>query len=261
MSSNYWQQQGKTPLFEDVVWSKPESKRTAGKLLIIGGNAHGFAAPADAYQQAAKAGAGAIRVALPDSLQKTVGTFLENAFFLPSTPSGSFRKAALAELLELANWADGVLLAGDLGRNSETAVLLESFLQKISIPAVLTTDAADYFYSQPRHILDRPNFALAVSLGQLQQLARKSDYPKPVRFQMDMLQLVEWLHEFTLQHTSLVITQHLEYIFVAYNGKVSTTRQTAEIWRLVTASAAAVWLIQQPNDAFKAVTTAVFELK
>ena len=38
--------------------------------------------------------------------------------------------AALAPLLDLAQWADGVLLAGDIGRNSETTVLLETFMSK-----------------------------------------------------------------------------------------------------------------------------------
>jgi hypothetical protein len=131
MDRTFWQRQtADKPLFPDLLWSRPETKRTAGKLLIVGGNAHGFSAAAEAYGAAAKAGIGTARVLLPDSLQKTVGKVFAAGEYAPSTPSGSFSQQALAELLELAQWADGVLLAGDFGRNSETAILLESFAAK-----------------------------------------------------------------------------------------------------------------------------------
>ena len=42
----YWHKQGTKPLYPDVIWSKPENKQAAGKLLIIGGHAYGFSAPA-----------------------------------------------------------------------------------------------------------------------------------------------------------------------------------------------------------------------
>ncbi|HXY18323.1 MAG TPA: hypothetical protein VEH48_02805, partial [Candidatus Nitrosopolaris sp.] len=128
--TNWLRQTPDKPLFPDLLWSRPENKRQRGKLLIVGGNSHGFAAPASAFAAAGTAGIGAARVLLPDATQKTIGTGFTDAVFAPSTPSGSFSRQALAELLENAGWADGVLLAGDFGRNSETAILLESFLDK-----------------------------------------------------------------------------------------------------------------------------------
>ncbi len=257
MERTYWHKQGTEPLFPDLIWSKPETKHAAGKLLIVGGNSHGFSASAEAYQAATKAGIGTVRVALPDSLQKTVGTFLENAFFLPSTPSGSLAKAALAELLEHAMWSDGVLLTGELGRNSETAVLLESFVSKYSGTLIITRDAADYFYAHPSTVLARANTTLVISLSQLQQLAKNDKYPQPVRFQMDVVQLVDWLHDFTLEYECNIVVQHLGKIFVAVSGQVSTTAHETEIWRLQTASAASVWLIQHPQKPFEALTTSL----
>src|SRR3982750_2547854 len=119
MDRTYWHKQtAEKPLFPDMLWSRPENKRQAGKLLVVGGNVHGFAAAATAYAEAGKAGIGTARVLLPDSLQKTVGRVLEAGEYAPSTPSGSFSQRALAELLEMASWADGTLLAGDFGRNS-----------------------------------------------------------------------------------------------------------------------------------------------
>ena len=69
MNFDFWLKQtsGK-PLFPDIEWQKPEQKNLAGKLLIIGGNKLGFAAVAQAYTDALKAGIGECRVILPDSL-------------------------------------------------------------------------------------------------------------------------------------------------------------------------------------------------
>ncbi len=142
MDKNFWLKQGSEPLFPDLLWSRPENKKQAGKLLIIGGNVHGFAAAGEAYAEASKAGIGTARVLLPDSLQKTVGRVFEAGEYAPSTPSGSFSQKALAELLDRANWSDGVLLAGDLGRNSETAILIEHFTEKYQGQLTFTKDAA-----------------------------------------------------------------------------------------------------------------------
>src|SRR2546421_5249379 len=118
MDRTYWHKQtAEQALFPDLLWSRPETKKFAGKLLIVGGNAHSFVAPATAYTESTAAGAGTARVLLPDHLQKTVGKLFPAADFAASTPSGGFSQKALAELLELSNWSDGVLLAGDLGRN------------------------------------------------------------------------------------------------------------------------------------------------
>src|SRR3982750_3265194 len=100
MERTYWHKQTpEKPLFPDLLWSRPENRAHAGKLLIMGGNAHGFAAPAEAYAESEQAGIGAARVLLPDSLQKTVGRTFAAGEYAPSTPSGSFSQKALAELL------------------------------------------------------------------------------------------------------------------------------------------------------------------
>src|SRR3954471_3597520 len=122
--TNWLRQTPDKPLFPDILWSRPENKRLAGKLLVIGGSSHGFAAPGGAYTAAQKAGIGSVRVLLPDSTEKALSKILPEAEFAPSTISGSFSRQALGILLAQAEWADGVLLAGDFGKNSETAILL-----------------------------------------------------------------------------------------------------------------------------------------
>ncbi len=259
MAGTYWHKQtAEEPLFPELLWSRPENRRHAGKLLIIGGNAHGFAAPATAYQAATQAGIGTTKILLPDALQKTVGMVLDNGEFAPSTPSGSFSKQALAEWLDWSRWADGILLAGDLGRNSETAVAIEQFTTKTSQPLVVTKDAIDYFYTAAKTILNRDNTVLVLSLAQLQKLARQAHYPEAVRFDMGLAQLAEWLHEFSSQYPCGIMTYHNETILVAAGGQVSSTKVGEKTtWRADAAAQATVWWLQNPAKLFESLTTSI----
>lgn len=263
MQHDFWQKQtADAPLFPELLWSRPENRRHAGKLLIIGGNRYGFAAAADAFATSQKAGIGTARVLLPDSLQKTVGKVFAAGEYAPSNPSGSFSQKALAEFLALSQWSDGVLLAGDLGRNSETAIVLEKFAQKYSGPLCLTKDAADYFTSAPGHIPQRADTTTVLSFAQLQKLATNAKFIKAFTFDMGLLRLVRTLHEFTRQFPLQIVVKHLATIFVASDGEVSSTQLSndMEIWRVKAASYAAVWQLQNTGNAFAALTCAIHDL-
>jgi len=259
----YWRKQeaGK-PLFPDLLWSRPENRALAGKLLIIGGNTYGFAAPAEAYQEAVKAGVGSARVLLPDSLCHTVGKVLDVGDFAPSTPSGSFSQKALGEFMTQGAWADGVLLAGDLGHNSETAILLEKFVDSCMDTLTLTKDAADYFTATPSRLLTHGNTTLVISFAQLQRMASAARFTHPFLFELGILQLVERLHQFTLDYKVYIVVKHGPNIFVAAEGQVSSTRlpEDMEIWRVRTAVLASVWWLQNPGKPFEALTTGVYNL-
>ncbi len=263
MSPDYWLRQAHDkPLFPDLEWSRPENRLHAGKLLVVGGSAHGFAAPAEVYTESEKAGVGVARVLLPDATRKMVGTVVDYIDFAPSTPSGSFSHKAIAELCSLAEWADGIVFAGDLGRNSETAIWLEKFLAKGETPTVITKDAADYVSASPNMALERPNTTLVISLSQLQRIAMAAHFPQAVRFNMSLLQLVDWLHDFTELYAPNIIVKHLDTIFVAVDGQVSTTKIAHElpIWRAKTAAHAAVWWLQNAMRPFEALSTAVYKI-
>ena len=259
MNNTYWHRQTKDkPLFPNLLWSRPENRAHAGKLLIAGGNSYGFAAPAEAFAAASKAGIGRARVLLPDSLQKTLKAF-EAGEYAPSTPSGSFSQRALAEVLASSNWADGVLLAGDFGRNSETAILLENFVQKFVGQLTITKDALDYFTSAPLLVLNRSETTLVLSFAQLQKMAIAAHFPSAFTFDMDLIRLVDNLHEFTSTHQCNIIVKHLDTSLIASSGQVSTTKLTADkkVWRVTTAAAASVWWLQNPEKPFEALTTSL----
>lgn len=262
MERDYWLKQGTQPSFPELLWSRPENRQQAGKLLIVGGNAQSFAAAAEAYASATKAGIGTARVLLPDSLQKTVGKLFPEAEFAPSTPSGSFGERALSELLAASEWADAVLLAGDTGRNSETAVLFEKLLSKYRGQLTITKDAVDYFTGTPSYLLGRENTTLVLSFAQLQKLAISAHFATAFTFDMDIVRLVEALHDFTEAHRINIITKHLTNIFIAVQGQVSSskTNDSREIWRVKTAAAASVWWLQNPAKPFESLTIGVHEL-
>jgi hypothetical protein len=255
----YWQRQDPNkPLFPDLLWSRPENRQFAGKLLIMGGNAHGFAAPAEAYAHAEKAGIGVARVLLPDVLQKTVGRIFAAGEYAPSTPSGSFGQKALAELLSMAQWADSVLVDGDLGRNSETAILLDSFVSKYSGQLTLSNDAADYFTKPGTAITDRPDTLLVLNFSQLQKLAIQAHFITPFTSSMDFLHFIAALHDFTTEHTVKLMVRHHDNVAVAVNGRISTTNVAGKDPTITQLAAqVSVWWLQNPTRPFEALTTSV----
>jgi len=260
MDRAFWSKQtADKPLFPDLIWSRPENAAFAGKLLVVGGNLYGFTNPANAFSEARRAGIGTARVLLPDALQKTVGKVFESGEFAPSTPSGSFSQRALGELLPMAAWADATLLAGDLGRNSETAILLEKFTDKYNGALALACDAVDYFTASPAAIMARPETLWVISLAQLQKLGTGVRFTTAFTFDMDILRFVDALHEFSLTYPGYFIIKHLGSIFVAVQGKVCSTRLAGDlkVWRLKTAAHASVWWLQNPGKPFEALTTAV----
>ncbi len=244
-----------------MLWSRPENRQTAGKLLVVGGHAQTFAAPAQAYQFAAKAGIGTSRVVLPDSLQKIVGPVDIETVFVPSSAGGSLAKSALGELLEQAAWCDAVMLAGDFGHNSETAILLEQFIQKFDGPLTITKDCIENFYSRTKAILDRPDTIISGTTGQLQKLLIGAPSMHPIYYGMSLLNLVETMHKISGHFPSFFITRHQDQLVLAGKGQVSTTKDSGDVdfWRVPAAAYAAVWRLQNPAKPFEAMTAGLFQ--
>lgn len=258
--ANWYKQSLEQPLFDDVLWSKPEHRSKAGKLLIIGGNTHSFVAPAKAFQEALAAGIGSAKVILPDSTRKILGRTFHEADFVPSTPSGSFARLGLAELLDNTAWSDGVLLAGDFGHNSETAILLESFIKKYSGILGVAQDGLDYFLGSPEQLVQRDKTLIVANFGQLQKIIAKVQPNLTLKHDMNLHELVMVLVDWSSTIKASFITQHQEYFIVACTGKVSTTpMKNGDGWEVPLAAHATVWLLQQQAKPFEALTTANYE--
>lgn len=258
MQHDYWQRQNaKEPLFPDIEWERPEQKAHAGLLGIIGGNKLGFAGVAEAFSVAYDAGVGNVKVLLPDALKKSIPTSWTDVAVAPSTVSGGLSKDALVDVMALADWSSMVLLAGDAGRNSETAILYESLLRESHKPIVITRDAIDLVKNAPEMLVNRPNTVLVLSFAQLQKLFQAVYYPKVLTFSMQLMQLVEALHKFTVTYPITLAVLHKDTVIVAHNGQVATTPWDSPmlIWRGNTAAKAAVywsWNVNQPLQSITA---------
>lgn len=260
MDSAYWKKQTNSkPLFPDIEWSKPEQRSQAGRLGILGGNKLGFAGVAEAYSVALQAGVGEVRVLLPDVLKKTIPATITDTLFGATNPSGSLAKDARAELEALAQWSTGVLMIGDAGRNSETAIAYENFLKDYSGPLTITRDAVDLIKNSAQTIVDRPDTLLVVSFAQLQKLFQAVYYPKILTFSMQLAQFVDALHKFTITYPITIQVLHKEHIVIACGGEVVTSEWDSPmaIWRGHTAARAASYWLWHPAKPLEAVSASL----
>lgn len=256
----YWQKQDTSkPLFPDIEWNRPEQKAHAGRLAIIGGNKLGFVAIRDAYEVANQLGAGQIRAVLPDVLKKTIPTSVSDTIFLPSNPSGGFSRDALPEFRAACAWADVCLLVGDAGRNSETAMAFESLVDGDG-RLVITRDAVDLLMPAMNKLVDREGTTLVVSFAQLQKVFQTVYYPKILSFSMQLLQLVEALHKFTITYPVTIVTFHQNQLIVAHDGNIASQEfdQPMAIWRGITATRAASYLLWNPKKPLEAIVTSFY---
>ena len=260
MDFPYWHRQNPgTPLYPDIEWSKPEQRSLAGRLAIVGGNKLGFAGVAEAYQVATSAGVGETRVLLPDVLRKTIPSTITDSLYGPTNPSGSLTREALSDICALGTWAQSVLLIGDAGRSSETAILYEDFVRQYTGQLVVTRDAVDLLKNASAVLLERPETLLVISFAQLQKLFQSVYYPKVLTFSMQLTNLIEALHKFTITYPSIIAVLHKETFIIARNGEVVTTPWDSPmaIWRGSVATRAAAYWLWSPNKPLEAIATSL----
>ncbi|MDR0397794.1 MAG: hypothetical protein LBH36_01250 [Candidatus Nomurabacteria bacterium] len=258
----YWQKQDAKPLFEEIVWNKPEQKTLAGKLAIVGGNKLSFAAVARSFAFAESFGAGQVKALVPDAL-KPVLPHSAGIVFAPSNHSGGLGREAKSTLNAVNEWANVTVLIGDLSKNSETAVLIENFVAHQSGRLIITRDAVDLLATNANSMLERDGTVLIATFAQLQKLFRNAYYNKVLTFSMTLSNLVETLHKFTITYPVTVATVHDGQSVVAHGGQVTTTPLSSTmyspltIWSGEAAVKAALYFLWNPNKPLQAVTTSL----
>jgi NAD(P)H-hydrate repair Nnr-like enzyme with NAD(P)H-hydrate dehydratase domain len=260
LDNTYWKKQTTNkPLYPDIEWNKPEQRSQAGRLGIIGGNKLGFAGVGEAYGVATKSGVGEVRVLLPDVLKKTIPAAMTDVIFGATNPSGSLARDAHVEMEALSAWGTGILLIGDAGRNSETAILYENFLKDYAGPLTITRDAVDLIKNSTSTMVERPNTLLVVSFAQLQKIFQSVYYPKILTFIMQLAQLVETIHKFTITYPCSIMVLHKDYLIVAEGGDVTTTewQNPMAIWRGSVAAKAASYWLWTPSSVLKAASASI----
>lgn len=254
-----WQTQSRDqPLYPDLLWSRPQNKRQAGKLLIIGGHGQQFSAVARSYEAAHKAGAGTVRVVMPASLEKTAA-MVPGVQFAAANQIGSFAKNALAELLDSADWADGVLLSGDLGKNSETTATIDSFLSKNEKLAVIGNSSVQSIGLSLKELTDMDNIDLILDFTNLQKLGSQLKLEKPFVSTMTNNSLAEALGGLSQKIKANIVISSEGQAWTASKGGVVNTKTGATLEDL--AAYCAVWHMQNPGKPLQALSTACFKAK
>lgn len=257
---DYWKQQkSTTPLFPDIEWDKPGQRSRAGRLGIIGGNKLGFAGVAESYATSLISGAGEVRVVLPDCLRKNIPPSMTDVVFAPSNPSGSLSRDALPELQALSLWATCLLMIGDAGRNSETAITYSDLIRTYQGPLVLTRDAIDLVKNDTEALVNRPSTVLVASFAQLQKIFQSVYYPKMLTFSMQLLQLVEAVHKFTITYPVTLVVLHHDTLITSHGGEVVTTKWDTPmaIWRGAVGARAATYVMWTPEKPLQAIATSL----
>lgn len=260
--SSFWQKQPSTkPLFPDIAWNKPEQRSRAGKLAIIGGNKLGFMAVSDAYSTATHLGAGQVRAILPDALKKAIPASITDAHFIPTNTSGGFSRDAIPDLIAAAEWANVVLMVGDMGRNSETAMACEQLLEKYTGHVVITRDTLELIRPLAQRVVERENTTLVLSFAQTQKLFQAVYYPRILSFSMQLMQYADALHKFTITYPVTLVTFHQDQLIVAHTGDVISQEFTEPmaIWRGLTAARASTYLLWNQTQPLEAIATSFID--
>lgn len=159
-----------------------------------------------------------------------------------------------------------MLLPGDVGRNSQTAILFEELLKSYTGQVVITRDAVDILSNAPQTMLEREDTTLVVSFAQLQKLIKNFGSSQPLVFSMDLVKLVEFLHDFTTAHPVALVVLHQNQYITAVNGVISTTKSPHETsepphWRLPLATIAACYQTWNPTEPLESLTHSSYLVK
>ena len=250
-----FQRQSSEPLYPKALWNRPVARSAGGRLVIAGGHRGDFSLPTAIYQIAEASGAGQVSVALPDVLRPLLAG-APDVVFLPSSPSGSLGRVALGELVDMAEDANAVILAG-LSNNSETTILAEGLVRETHRAAILTGEAAETL----KHAL--PDLAAAdttlfiLSLPQLFKLADALDLPTKIT-RTDLAGRLGIIQSIAAACKAGFLI-HGQELVAAVGGELVLTETATEISEAALAGAAATFWVQNP-DRLTALATAGFIL-
>jgi NAD(P)H-hydrate repair Nnr-like enzyme with NAD(P)H-hydrate dehydratase domain len=261
METNDYIKQTDQPLFPDILWNRPLSRHTSGRLLLVGGHSGGFNMIQSVYQFSVAAGIGQCSVVLPDVLRPILAG-APDSHFAPSTQSGSLGKGALALILDMAQEHDAVMLGPDLSANSETTVLAEHLLTSLTRPVILLGDSLIAARYQPEQLLNSPHHLVVADITEVLKLASAKRVPLPISHPDSVLNKLEIIKAIT-KHSSVSWMIHGRELIVSdgYNISLTPTVSEMEFFRPASAAIAAVFYLQHPKSPFKALTAAAYILR
>src|SRR6516165_8525326 len=118
------------------------NKGDFGRVLVIAGSRGMSGAAVLCGSAALRAGAGLVRVAVPQEILPIVaaGNSCIMTAPMPQDDQGRFSAGAESELIALAQAGDVVALGPGLGRTQELTSLVKGLIQRVTQPLVLDAD-------------------------------------------------------------------------------------------------------------------------
>jgi hypothetical protein len=256
------QQSKDHPLYPEVLWDKPENSLNAGKICIIGGNAHAIKEPNEAYQISLKNILKERRVVLPESTKKYFSKehSVPDILFAPSNISGSFSAKSLIDLQTYQSWADCTIFAGDFTKSSETTILINKLIDKSSQLTAICNDGIDIVLQSEISPLQNSNLIITCSLAQLQKLCICYSPKFVFTSNLSPLAFYNKLSDLSSNAECYLLVMFQEKLYVAYKGQVVISDLNENLlndasWATKITTVAAIWSMQQPAKRFQALVT------
>ncbi|MDR3198930.1 MAG: NAD(P)H-hydrate dehydratase [Planctomycetaceae bacterium] len=216
-----------------VLPCRPQTghKGTFGTVLGIGGSRGMAGAVALAGRSGLVAGAGLVRLAVPDPILETVAGFYPELTTLPcpANEKGQFSHTALESLLDHITSVTAIFLGPGLGRSGETDLFVPLLLRRIFCPVVVDADALNALTSPVTEHLDRffqsldnKNIILTPHSG---EFARLRNQPTPNEDNKEsQIKRIAVAKDFAGQHGVVLVLKGHETIIT--NGETVTLNPT-----------------------------------
>lgn len=132
-------------------------KRSAGKVLVVAGSVSMAGAVVLTAAGALRAGAGLVRMAVPECIRALVGPQVIEALTagMPDTARGAFSFDAAGPVVELAGQMQVVAMGPGVGKDVETMNFVTEVLQTVDRPVVLDADGITAFQGHPESLRER----------------------------------------------------------------------------------------------------------
>ena len=165
-----------------------------------------------------------------------------------------FSRQALAEFLDLSDKTDSVFLAGNFGKNSETTLMLESFINKYTGLLFISSSAIESF-NNLKSMIQRPDTVIFVSLNQLRNIAIILKSEIPITSDIGKPRLAEALKILGKEAKAMIVLVKDKEIWTVKNSNVCECKNLG-----FSEAKSVVWATQQSNKIFKAIISSCIQI-
>lgn len=253
----YQTQTPESPLFPNVLWSRPERTKNRGNLVIIGGNSQEFVDVQTAYAATAEVGVAHAQIILPDALRRLLGS-MPGVEFAASTPSGSFAQEAYTSMATLTNSADAVVLCGELSSNSETHIVIEKLAEYTPKPLILVGDSIMHAVNV---LAERSHPTVIVGAKPaFQELSKYYELSSTITENSTPAQIRNALRELAIASKSILVLHHGGVIYIVDDQNCVQTESDSMNHPRAAVFIAEI-IAEFPSETIKATASAVFMLR